>query len=119
MSHVLFIGEEQEELREEVEANGFDADNLAEGDNLNGYDHEAYTKLKEVEDIIESHYYEYAISEWGFEDYARDLAEDIGAISYELHNNWPLYCIDWERAARDLKMDYTSFTFDGQEWLVR
>lgn len=52
-----------------------------------------------------------------FEDYARELAEDIGAVSKD--QSWPNYCIDWERAARDLKMDYTSLEFDGVTYWAR
>ena len=44
-----------------------------------------------------------------FEDYARELADDIGAVPADA--SWPAYCIDWERAARDLKMDYTPIDF--------
>lgn len=46
-----------------------------------------------------------------FEDYARELADDIGAVNKDL--SWPNNCIDWERAARELLMDYTSTEFDG------
>lgn len=52
-----------------------------------------------------------------FEDYAQELAEDIGAINSEA--SWPIYCIDWERAARDLQMDYTSGDFDGITYWAR
>ena len=40
-----------------------------------------------------------------FEDYARELAWEIGAINAD--HEWPLNCIDWEQAARELQMDYT------------
>lgn len=52
-----------------------------------------------------------------FEDYAQQLAEDIGAIPRDL--SWPLYSINWERAARDLQMDYTSVEFDGVTYWIR
>lgn len=52
-----------------------------------------------------------------FEDYARELAEDCGLIQRDAH--WPNDCIDWERAARELQMDYTSVEFDGVEYWVR
>jgi len=52
-----------------------------------------------------------------FEDYAQELAEEIGAINHNL--NWPNNCIDWERAANELKQDYTSIEFDGVEYWVR
>ena len=34
-----------------------------------------------------------------FEDYAQELADDIGAINSDA--TWPNNCIDWERAARE------------------
>lgn len=52
-----------------------------------------------------------------FEDYAQQLAEDIGAISND--HQWPNYCIDWERAARELQMDYTCVEFDGVDYWIR
>lgn len=50
-----------------------------------------------------------------FLEYAQELAEDIGAVSGK--ENWPLTCIDWERAAREL--DYTAVDFDGITYWVR
>lgn len=38
------------------------------------------------------------------EDFAQDMAEQLGEIPKDAH--WPLYCIDWEHAARELMMDY-------------
>ena len=38
------------------------------------------------------------------EDFARDMADNIGAMPRE--SKWPVYCIDWDMAARDLMMDY-------------
>ena len=52
-----------------------------------------------------------------FEDYARQLAEDCGMIPEDL--GWPLSCIVWERAARELRMDYTLVTFDGEDYWYR
>lgn len=52
-----------------------------------------------------------------FENYAQELAEDCGMIPRDLA--WPCSCIDWEQAARELKMDYTSIDFDGVEYWVR
>lgn len=39
------------------------------------------------------------------EDFARDMADNTGAIPDE-KQAWPLYCIDWEFAARELMFDY-------------
>jgi hypothetical protein len=46
-----------------------------------------------------------------FEDYARELADDIGAI--DRHAQWPTNHIDWESAAEALQEDYTSAVLDG------
>lgn len=57
------------------------------------------------------------IPEDEFEEYAQQLAEDIGAINDD--TAWPCTCIDWERAARELSMDYDCITFDGADYLYR
>ena len=45
--------------------------------------------------------------EWDSEeDYAYDLAEELGAVPAE--HSWPASYIDWEAATRDLFMDYSS-----------
>ena len=46
-----------------------------------------------------------------FEDYARQLAEDIGAIDPKA--GWPVNQIDWRAAAEALQTDYTSIEIDG------
>lgn len=57
------------------------------------------------------------IAEHEFEDYARDLAQDIGAISGD--EGWPMSYIDWERAAEALQADYSTMTYDGTDYYVR
>jgi hypothetical protein len=52
-----------------------------------------------------------------FETYAQELADDIGAINSDA--SWPNDCIDWERAARELQMDYTAVDFDGVTYWIR
>lgn len=52
-----------------------------------------------------------------FEDYARELAEDIGAIPNDAQ--WPCTCIDWGRAARELAVDFLTVTFLGHNYCVR
>ena len=51
-----------------------------------------------------------------FKFYPQELAEDIGAINK--NESWPNDCIDWDQAARELQMDYTSVDFDGVEYWV-
>lgn len=52
-----------------------------------------------------------------FKDYAMDLAEDIGAINSDA--KWPNNCIDWDKATRELRMDYTSAEFEGVTYWFR
>lgn len=52
-----------------------------------------------------------------FEEYARELAEDIGAV--DRNATWPNQFIDWEAAADALKQDYMSVDFDGVEYWIR
>jgi hypothetical protein len=52
-----------------------------------------------------------------FKDYAQEMAEDIGAIN--ANAGWPNNCIDWDQAARELQMYYTSVDFDGVTYWVR
>lgn len=62
-------------------------------------------------------YGETCIRDSYFVEYAQQLAEDIGAINADA--TWPNNCIDWERAARELRMDYTAIDFDGVTYWVR
>lgn len=62
-------------------------------------------------------YGETFVSDDYFEEYARELAEDIGAIDPDA--NWPLNRIDWEAAADDLRIDYTSFELFGTTYWAR
>jgi len=52
-----------------------------------------------------------------FEEYAQELAEDIGAI--DRNAAWPACHIDWSQAAESLKQDYTSIDFAGVTYWVR
>ena len=51
------------------------------------------------------------IHESYFEDYARELAEDMGAVNKD--RGWPNSYIDWEAAAEALMVDYTVAEIDG------
>lgn len=62
-------------------------------------------------------YGETLINEDYFEDYARELAEDIGAIDRDAP--WPLRHIDWEAAASELLIDYTGVDYDGTTFYIR
>lgn len=52
-----------------------------------------------------------------FKDYAQELAEDCGMLKEG--QSWPNNCIDWDQAARELQMDYTSVELDGVDYWIR
>jgi len=61
---------------------------------------------------------EMLISDGHFTKYAQQMAEDIGAVDPDA--GWPLNCLDWDQAADELKQDYASVDFDGEEfWICR
>lgn len=103
------IIEAARELRAEIEADPRELDDDESA--LLDFDDDGPNKISEYSDgnaLIRESY---------FEEYAQDLAEYIGAISSDLQ--WPMYCIDWERAARDLAVGYSSVTFLGYDYYVR
>jgi|SRR5208282_993983 len=52
-----------------------------------------------------------------FKEYAQELAEECGMIQKEV--KWPYTCIDWDHAARELLMDYTTISFNGVDYHCR
>jgi len=57
------------------------------------------------------------IDEDDFEEYAQELAEDISGMPR--NQPWPFNCIDWEQAANELRMDYSSCEYQGNTYLFR
>lgn len=57
------------------------------------------------------------IHEDHFEDYAQELARDIGAINDQM--SWPCNCIDWGQAAKELQSDYSVTQFGDQSYYYR
>lgn len=51
-----------------------------------------------------------------FETYARETAEEL---FIERDASWPHTCIDWERAARELKIDYNDIKIQGEIYWYR
>ena len=77
-------------------------------------------ELLELKEDTEDSGWEYGIifiSDDDFEDYAVELAEEIGSISNNA--SWPYTCIDWEKAAKELKQDYNSIVFNGTDYWYR
>lgn len=88
-----------------------DPDDAAEYEALKAF-------AKEFEDRAADYAYgETAIRDSYFEQYAMELADDIGAVPSDVA--WPCTCIDWDMAARELKQDYMSIEFDGVTYWTR
>lgn len=114
-----------EELREEREDYTHDDDgNLTNADWEADFPDDA-AELAALEALAEEAagyapdwtYGETLIRDSYFEEYARELAEDLGML--DKGDRWPHTCIDWERAADELKQDYTAVDFDEVTYWVR
>lgn len=53
-----------------------------------------------------------------FKEYAMELADEC-SNEKPSEAGWPFNCIDWNKAARELQMDYTSGEFDGVTYWAR
>jgi antirestriction protein len=73
----------------------------------------------ETWDDLKDDFEEAYAGEWSSEqDFAQNLAEDLGAI--DQNATWPNDCIDWERATRELFTDYWSAEAPGgMVWVFR
>lgn len=97
---------------------------IEELESMEPRDEDEETELKglkalaeEAEGCADWPYGETLIRDSYFVEYAEQLAEDIGAINRD--STWPNDCIDWDRAAEQLQMDYTSVDFDGVIYWLR
>ena len=72
---------------------------------------------KAASEVADWEHGETFISDAYFEQYAEELARDIGAISDT--DQWPVYFIDWEKAADALKNDYSEYTLNGFTYWAR
>jgi len=55
----------------------------------------------DIDNIVEAYQGEYKDDE----DFARETADSIGAV--DKNASWPMNCIDWEQAAKELMYDYS------------
>lgn len=95
------------------------AENLANWLEENGNEFVTFLEIKEE---VEQYTSEWdcgtiMISDAHFEDYARELAEETGAI--DRNAKWPLTHIDWDAAAEELKYDYAEVAIAGKSYWVR
>jgi hypothetical protein len=78
------------------------------------------TDIEKLEDEVGSEF-SYGVTlfgEYDFEDYCRELVEDVGDLSKDL----PSYIsnnIDWLGVANDLRVDYTEVEFRAETYLFR
>lgn len=91
---------------------------LAAWDDENADELATLKKLAEegADSAADWEYGETLIRDSYFREYAMELADDIGAIP--ANAGWPLECIDWDQAARELKMDYSAVDFGGVRYWV-
>lgn len=95
---------------------------LEETENRDDSEHAELQSLQALADAAEGYagdwkYGAQLIRDSYFKEHAMELAEDIGAI--DNNATWPNTCIDWDQAARELRMDYTAVEFDGVTYWVR
>jgi hypothetical protein len=120
---------ELQDYRDDAAENPDDQDMLTAADGRTfassvDFGEDEYNELKALEKLEEEasgspdwNHGETLIRDSYFEEYAQQLAEDIGAI--DKNASWPNDHIDWEAAADALKADYMSADFDGVEYWIR
>ena len=89
-------------------------------------EYERLVRLRELIDLMENASMDsatdgiFAIEDSDFEDYAQELAEEVCADWRLIRDSrWPFSCIDWEKAADELKVDYTEFEWQGYTYWTR
>lgn len=80
-----------------------------------------YEALKELDELVKDELSDYGygetlINDSYFEDYCRQLCEDIGAVSPE----FPVWIeIDWSSTAENLSVDYKEYHVGGETFWAR
>ena len=121
----LLVSDAEEELsecdpdfQEDVDA-AHEAHEEALAD-LKDWEDENLEELEELrslsDEIPEWRHGETLINDDYFVEYAIDLADDLCGAQLQ---NWPFDCIDWDRAADALKMDYSSCEYQGETYWFR
>lgn len=103
------------ELQEKIEEK--ESEVLSPADILTFEELSDWEELSDMEDGIPDFWHgETLIPEDEFEEYAEELADDLGM----LHDaGWPVIHIDWAAAADSLRQDYTEFEWQGTTYLAR
>lgn len=105
--------EEAQEAKEEAQEALNDWDTTDEAEELK----DLLSLAEEGERSPDWSYGETLIKDEHFEEYAQELAEDIGAVNKDQW--WPNNCIDWKEAAEQLQQDYFSVTFGSDTYWIR
>lgn len=85
-------------------------------------DGEEWKNIDSLKDEIDSAQWENGIRlirDGYFEQFAEDEADNMGYFSGVSSSDWPFSCIDWRRAARELRSDYRQVNFDGETYWYR
>ena len=117
--HVLDNTEDVIDSREVIER----ITTLQETEELTEDEQEELANLLKLAEQCEGYgdwrYGETLVRDSYFEEYAQELADDIGAIDLKAAYSWPSSHIDWSAAAEALKQDYVSVDFNGVEYWMR
>ena len=122
-THDIIDSRDVIERIDELESQAMNAeDEPGEGWELDDDEKEELKVLKKFAEEAEGYspdwnYGATLIHEDHFTEYAKRLAEDIGAVGAE--DRWPGNHVDWEAAANELLIDYTAVEFDGVTYYVR
>ena len=52
-----------------------------------------------------------------FQEYTQNLAEECDMV--DTNARWPMNCIDWEQASRELQIDYSNILIHGSTYWYR
>lgn len=130
------LAEKRDELKESIfnsfienfpqyeeQTSSFD-DILLDEEEIESWKEDFEDELKEIEEIdtienaigSEFGYGEQLIDVDDFTEYTEELCTDLGYIS----KDFPSWIeIDWEATAKNVESDYTEFTYQGTQYLVR
>ena len=110
-----------EELRDEIESAEVPDNEIGGPNDTMAEEREELAQLEalaeEANGCADWQYGEALIRDSYFQTYTMELADDIGAIPKDAQ--WPCTCIDWEKATRELKYDYTAVDFAGVTYWIR
>jgi hypothetical protein len=111
-----------EELKDEIESVEIPENEIGGPNDTMAEERDELAKLEAFAEEAEGccadwKYGEALIRDSYFVEYAQQLAEDVCEMPSAV--KWPYTCIDWDQAAKELQMDYTSVEFNGVTYWTR